>query len=60
MSSEKRKKRVKGESVHWDELKKTRTLTLTDTAWDELARKGEARGGISRSEVIEHWVRGLP
>lgn len=57
MSPEKRKKRVKGESVYWDELKKTRTLTLTDTAWNELKKKGEEMGRISRSEVIEKWVR---
>ena len=57
MPSEKRKKRVKGESVYWDELKKTRTLTLTDTAWNELQKRGEEMGRISRSEVIERWVR---
>lgn len=57
MPLEKRKKRTKGESVYWDELKKTRTLTLTDTAWNELKKRGEEMGEISRSEVIEKWVR---
>lgn len=52
------KKRVKGKSVDWDELKKRRDLTLTDTAWKLLQEKGETEG-ISRSEVIERTVRGL-
>jgi len=60
MPSEERKKRMKGEPVHWDELKKTRTLTITDTAWSELKKRGDEMGGISRSEVIEKWMRTEP
>jgi len=58
MPSEKRKKRVKGEAVHWDEIKKSRTLNLTDSTWLELKRRGQELGNISRSELIERWVRG--
>jgi hypothetical protein len=60
MPSKERKKRTKGEPVHWDELKKTRTLTITDTAWSELKKRGDDMGGISRSEVIEIWMRTEP
>ncbi|EDX82484.1 hypothetical protein S7335_1188 [Synechococcus sp. PCC 7335] len=49
-------KRVKGKPVNWSELKKPRTVTLTDTAWDKLAAIAE-KIGISRSEWLERRVR---
>ena len=57
MLPESRKKRVKGEAVHWDEIKKSRTLNLTDSTWLELQRRGLDLGNISRSELIERWIR---
>lgn len=51
-------KRVKGQSVDWDELKNRRNINLTDSAWILLQSKGDELG-ISRSEVIERTVRGL-
>lgn len=51
-------KRVRGQSVDWDELKERRNINLTKTAWGLLQEKGEELG-ISRSEVIERTVRGL-
>jgi len=57
MLPEIRKKREKGEAVHWDEIKKSRTLNLTDSTWLELQRRGLDLGNISRSELIERWIR---
>lgn len=50
-------KRMRGRSVYWEEVKKGRKLSLTDTAWDLLEKKGKEMGGLSRSQVIEFWVR---
>lgn len=52
-------KRMKDVPVFWDERKKHKNLSLTDTAWAELEKAGVAMGGLSRSEVIERWARGL-
>ena len=52
-------KRVRGQAVDWDQLKKRRNINLTDEAWDALKNKGIEAGGISRSEIIERTVRGL-
>lgn len=49
-------KRIKGVPVYWDELKSKRTLTLTDTAWNELRIKAEQLG-VSKSELIEALSR---
>lgn len=49
-------KRIKGIPVYWDELKSKRTLTLTDTAWNQLRIKAE-RLGVSKSELIEALSR---
>jgi hypothetical protein len=50
-------KRTKGKPVYWDEVKKPRTLSLTDTAWKLITRKALEIGNVSRSEVIERWAR---
>lgn len=49
-------KRIKGVPVYWDELKSKRTLTLTDTAWNQLRIKAEQLG-VSKSELIEALSR---
>ena len=49
-------KRTKGVPVYWDELKSKRTLTLTDTAWNQLKSKAEELG-VSKSELIEALSR---
>lgn len=58
MTTVKGKKRTRGQAVHWNELKKNRTLTLTESTWTALEAIGNELGGLSRSEAIEHWVRG--
>jgi hypothetical protein len=52
------KKRTKGVPVFWDELKSKRTLTLTDTAWNQLGTKAEELG-VSKSELIEALSRSV-
>lgn len=52
------KKRTKGKSVNYDELKQKRTISVTPTAWRRL--KALAVGqGISVSEQIEIIARSL-
>lgn len=49
-------KRMKNVPVHYDELKKARSVNLTDTTWNLLRIKSNELG-LSISEYIERWVR---
>lgn len=49
-------KRLRDRPVFYDELKKPRTVTLTETAWKQL-KIMSALQGISISELVERWVR---
>ena len=51
-------KRVKGQPVHQDELKKRRTVWLTETAWNNVKRVA-AEKDISLGEFIEDLLRNL-
>lgn len=51
-------KRLKGIPILHDELKKTRGLDLTDTAWEAIAATAKAQG-LSKSELVEQWARKL-
>lgn len=52
------KKRVKDEPVFYDEVKKDTIVMLTETARQRLKEQAD-KLGISRSEVIERFARGL-
>jgi hypothetical protein len=52
------KKRVKDEPVFYDEVKKDTIVMLTETARQCLQEKAD-KLGISRSEVVERFARGL-
>lgn len=56
MSTGKGKKRVKGTPVLYDEIKRRRTVLLTDTAW-ALLMKSAQKQVISISELVEAWAR---
>lgn len=49
-------KKMRGVPVYYDELKKLRSVNLTDTAWGILRTKSLEKE-ISISEYIERWVR---
>ncbi len=51
-------KRIKGIPVLHNELKKTRGLDLTDTAWEAIAQAAKAQG-LSKSEYVEQWAKKL-
>jgi hypothetical protein len=52
------KKRIKGEPLFYDEVKKDTILMLTNTARQRLQQQAEELG-ISRSELVERFARGL-
>ena len=52
------KKRVKGEPIFYDEVKKDTIFMLTETARQQIKQKADELG-ISRSEVIERFARGI-
>lgn len=51
-------KRIRNVPVFYDEVKKTHGLKLTDTAW-KLINEVAQQQGISASELVERWGRGL-
>lgn len=51
------KKRIRGEGVYRDELKKTAAIVLTPTAILALDTRAHALG-LSRSELVERIARG--
>lgn len=57
-SREKGKKRMRGEPLHYDEVKQPTTFTLTPTAKAGLNTLSQARS-ISMSELIERVGRGI-
>lgn len=52
------KKRMKGEGVYHDEVKKAVNLVLTPTGAEGLNAIAKSRN-LSRSEVVERIARGL-
>jgi hypothetical protein len=50
------KKCLRGEPIYYEELKKSLNLTLTPTAIEKLNNLAMEQG-ISRSEVVERWLR---
>ncbi len=50
------KKRIRGEPVHYDELKKVRSIRLTDTAWTNIKIAAKKKG-LSMGEFMERWAR---
>jgi hypothetical protein len=52
------KKRVKGEPLFYDEVKKDTIFMLTNTARQQLDTRARELG-ISRSELVERFARGL-
>jgi len=58
MSTEKGIKRTKNQPVFYNEMKKDRVISLTDTVWNKLTEIA-AKEGISRSEVIERMTRNI-
>ncbi len=50
------KKCLRGEPIYYEELKKSLNLTLTPTAIEKLNNLAMQQG-ISRSEVVERWLR---
>jgi hypothetical protein len=58
MSRQKGIKRTRNHPVFYTELKKQRSLNLTDTAWS-LLDKLSLKEGISKSEVVERIIRNL-
>lgn len=52
------KKRLKGIPVLHDEIKKNRTMRLTDTAYQSMSEAARVEG-ISLSEFVERWGRTL-
>lgn len=52
------KKRVKGEPLFYDEVKKDTIFMLTNTARQQLDTRAKELG-ISRSELVERFARGL-
>lgn len=43
-------------TTHWGELKRCRSLNLTDTAWELITKNADAEG-CNRSELIERIIR---
>lgn len=43
-------------TTHWGELKRCRSLNLTDTCWDIITDLAN-RNGINRSELLERVMR---
>ncbi|MBO3459698.1 hypothetical protein G7B40_033655 [Aetokthonos hydrillicola Thurmond2011] len=54
----KTRKRLRHVPVHYDELKKKRTINLTDTSWEKINKIADSQS-ISASELIERWGRNL-
>ncbi|NEQ86683.1 MAG: hypothetical protein F6K26_43500 [Moorea sp. SIO2I5] len=52
----KSQKRMKGIPVHYNELKKTHGIMLTDTVWKWLQLSAK-ESGVSVGEFVERWVR---
>lgn len=52
------KKRLRGIPVLHDEVKRTRAIRLTDTAYQAI-QAASALEGISLSEFVEKWGRQL-
>ncbi|NEO01356.1 MAG: hypothetical protein F6K50_39950 [Moorea sp. SIO3I7] len=52
----KSQKRMRGIPVHYDELKKTHSIMLTDTVWKWLQLSAK-ESGTSVGEYIERWAR---
>ena len=42
--------------THWGELKRCRSLSLSDTAWELITQLADAEG-VNRSEYIERLIR---
>ncbi|NEO96740.1 MAG: hypothetical protein F6K56_44200 [Moorea sp. SIO3G5] len=55
-SQKKSQKRMRGVPVHYDELKKTHTIMLTDTVWKWLQASAK-ESETSVGEFIERWAR---
>lgn len=49
---------MKGIPILHNELKKTRGLDLTDTAWEAISTAAKTQG-LSKSEFVEQWARKL-
>lgn len=43
-------------TTHWGELKRCRSLNLTDTCWELITKLSEDEG-CNRSELIERVIR---
>lgn len=56
MSTKKSLKRLKGIPVHEEELKKRRTVWLTDTAWNN-AKQRAAEKGLTLGQLVEGIFR---
>ncbi|NEO79931.1 MAG: hypothetical protein F6J99_28330 [Moorea sp. SIO4G3] len=56
MNQTKSQKRMRGIPVHYNELKKTHGIMLTDTVWKWLQLSAK-ESGTSVGEFIERWVR---
>jgi len=52
------KKRLRGVPVLHDEVKKTRAIRLTNTAYEAMSEAARLEG-ISLSEFVERWGRQL-
>ena len=52
------RKRMRGVPILHGELKKTRGVDLTDTAWDAISQAAKSTG-LSKSEFVEQWARSL-
>lgn len=42
--------------THWDEPKRCRSLSLSDTAWEKLTKLAELHS-CNRSEILERLIR---
>lgn len=51
-------KKMRNIPILYDELKTKRTVNLTDTAWGKIKAMALEQG-ISASEVIERWAKGV-
>lgn len=51
-------KRLRNIPVFYDEVKSSHNIKLTKTAWDAINFVAKKQG-ISASELIERWGRGL-
>jgi hypothetical protein len=56
MSTGKGKKRIKNQPVLYDELKRQKTVWLTNTTWG-IIQENAARRGMSCSEYLEGVIK---